>query len=197
VTNAAAKTIPRKVGIVAGFVALAALPALGLSAFAAADTGTAATSGQQGTRPSRPALTDTQKQCLADHGVTLPQHPSGIETGERPAPPTDAQRAAFHQAAAACGLPTPAVGADRPGLGGPGFAGPGGIRPRLTDAQKQCLADQGVTLPQRRSESEIGERPAPPTAEQRAARQQAAAACGITIPEHVPRGAGSAQGAAV
>ena len=71
------------------------------------------------------------------------------------------------------------------------------MRPSLTDAQKQCLADQAVTLPQRPANGAAGERPAPPTAEQRAALQQAAAACGIAIPEHGPRGAGSAQGAAV
>ncbi len=196
-TNASAKRIPRKVGIVVGFVALAAIPALGLGAFAAADTSTGETSGQQGTRPPRPELTDTQKQCLAGRGVTLPQRPANGETAQRPSPPTDEQRAAFRQAAEACGLPTPAAGANGPGFGRPGFGGPGGVRPSLTDAQKQCLAGRGVTLPQRPTGSETGERPAPPTAEQRAALQQAAAACDIAIPEHGPRGAGSVQGAAV
>jgi hypothetical protein len=194
VTNGAAtKRIPRRVGIVVGFLALAAVPALGLSAFAAADTGSAQASGQQGTRPPRPDLTDAQKQCLADHGVTRPERPAN---GERPAPPTDEQRAARRRAAEACGLPTPAAGAHGPGFGGPGFRGPGsGLRASLTDAQKQCLANQGVTLPQRPSGSESGERPSPPTADQRAALQQAAAACGISFPG--PRVAGSAQGAAV
>ena len=64
-----------------------------------------------------------------------------------PAPPTDEQRAAFRQAAEACGLPTPAAGVHRPGFGGPGTLA--GRSSSLTDAQKQCLADQGVTLPQR------------------------------------------------
>ena len=140
----------------------------------------------------RPALTDAQKQCLADQGVTLPQRPAADGTGQRPSPPTDEQRAAFRAAAEACGLPTPPAGDHRPG-----FGGPGGPRPALTDAQKQCLADQGVTLPQRPADGATGERPAPPTAEQRDAFRAAAAACGITIPEHGPRLAGSAQGTAV
>jgi hypothetical protein len=194
VTNASTKQISRKVGIVVGFVALAALPALGVGAFAAADAATTATNGEEGARPARPALTDAQKQCLADQGVTLPQRPAD-GTGQRPAPPTDEQRAAFRAAAEACGLPTPPAGDHRPGFGGPG--GPGGPRPALTDAQKQCLADQGVTLPQRPADGSTGERPAPPTAEQREAFQKAAAACGITIPEHGPRLAGSARGTAV
>jgi len=47
-------------------------------------------------------LTDAQKACLSQHGVTLPtpgQPPPG--------PPTAAQRDAFRAAAQACGLPTP------------------------------------------------------------------------------------------
>jgi hypothetical protein len=54
-----------------------------------------------------------------------------------------------------------------------------------------------VTLPRRLDTGgETGERPAPPTAEQRAALQAAAAACGISIPEHGARSAAT-QGAAV
>ncbi len=178
-----------------GFLALAAVPALGLSAFAAAaDTGAPGSDGQQGTRPARPALTDAQKQCLADHGVTLPERPAA-GTGAPPARPSADQIAAFRDAAAACGLPD--VGLRGPGFGAPGFAGPGGMRPQLTDPQQQCLADQGVTFPLRPSTGDTGQRPAPPTADQRAALQQAAAACGITLPEHGPRRAFSAQGAAV
>ncbi len=191
-TNASTKWIPRKVGIVVGFLALAALPALGVGVFAAADAATTGTNGEEGARPSRPALTDAQKQCLADQGVTLPQRPAADGTGQRPSPPTDEQRAAFRAAAEACGLPTPPAGEHRPGNGYPG-----GPRPALTDAQKQCLADQGVTLPQRPADGGTGERPAPPTAEQRDAFRAAAAACGITIPEHGPRLAGRVQGTAV
>jgi len=107
VTNASAKRVPRRFGVVVGFLALAAVPTLGLSAFAAAaDTSTAGTGteGQPGVRPPHPELTDAQKQCLADHGVTPPVKPAD---GTRPTPPTDAQREAFRAAATACGLPTP------------------------------------------------------------------------------------------
>jgi hypothetical protein len=51
-----------------------------------------------------PQLTDEQKQCLADHGITPLQKPAD---GTRPTPPTDEQRAAHRAAAEACGLPTP------------------------------------------------------------------------------------------
>jgi hypothetical protein len=191
VTDASTRWIPRSIAIVVGFVALAALPALGVGGLgtAAATTGT---NGDEGGRPARPALTDAQRQCLADHGVTLPQRPGVDGTGRRPSPPTDEQRAAFRAAAEACGLPTPPAGGHRPGAGGPD-----GPRPALTDAQRQCLADQGVTLPQRPADGGTDERPAPPTAEQRDALRAAAAACGITIPEHGPRVAGRAQGTAV
>jgi hypothetical protein len=161
---------------VVGFVALAALPALGLGVYAAADAGAGETSGPNGTWPRHPELTDAQKKCLADNGVTLPQRPVSGATGQRPSPPTDEQRAAFRAAAAACGLRS-------------------ANRPHLTDAQKQCLADHGVTLPPRAANG--GARPAPPTADQRAALAQAAAACGIAIPEHGPPAPGTAQGTAV
>jgi hypothetical protein len=187
-SGAASMTIPRRVGIVVGFLALAAVPALGLSAFAAADTGTGAASDQPGTRPPHPVLTDAQRQCLADNGVTLPERPTSGDPGQRLTPPTAEQRAAREAAAQACGLPTPPMGDHRPG--GFGF----GPRPLLTDAQKQCLADQGVALPERPATG-AGQPPAPPTAEQRAALQQAATACGITIPG--PRVTGAGQNAAV
>ena len=169
--------LPRRVGLVAGFLALAALPALGLGAYAAADT-TSGTSGESGPagpgfgRVVRAPLSDEQKQCLTDHGVTLPQRPANPDAGTRPAPPTDEQRAAFHAAAEACGLPTPPAG-------GRGF------RPQLTDTQKQCLADQGVTLPTPPTPGS-GERPQPPTAEQRAAFHAAAEACNLPVPAHGP-----------
>ncbi len=175
--------LPRRVGLVvgflAGFVGLAALPALGLGAYAAADTtsGESSASGP-GVRGLRPQLSDTQKQCLADHGVTLPERPANPEAGTRPAPPTDEQRAAFRAAAEACGLPTPPAG-------GRGF------RPQLTDTQKQCLADQGVTLPTSPTPG-AGERRQPPTAEQREAFHAAAQACDLPVPTHGPRPAADA-----
>ena len=186
--GAASKSILRRVGIVAGFLALAAVPALGLSAFAAADTGTGATSGQP-TPPAHPVLTDAQKQCLGEHGVTLPDRSTALQPGQQRTPPTAQQREALQQAAQACGLPIPRLGAHRPG--GLGF----GARPPLTDAQKQCLAGQGVTLPGPPADGTAAEPPSPPTAEQRAALRQAATACGITI--RGPHLMGSAQDAAV
>jgi hypothetical protein len=161
VRNASSKGFPRRVGIVAGFLALAALPALGVGAFAAAATG-AGEASDEGAPLARPQLSDTQKQCLTDHGVALPA------TGERPTPPTDEQRAAFRAAAEACGIPLRVRGP----------------RLELSDAQKQCLADQGVALPARPAN---GERPTPPTDEQRAAFRAAAEACGITLPAPGPR----------
>ncbi|MEX1009499.1 MAG: hypothetical protein WD271_16910, partial [Acidimicrobiia bacterium] len=71
-TNVSTKRFPRKAGIVAGFLALAAIPALGLGAFAAADTGSGETT-PQAAPPAHPRLTDVQKQCLTDQGVTLPE----------------------------------------------------------------------------------------------------------------------------
>lgn len=115
-TNASTKRFPRRVGIVAGFLALAAIPAIGLGAFAAADTGSGEASTAAGPVPNRPRLTDAQKQCLADQGVTLPARPAA---GERPAMPTSDQIAALKAAAAACGITIPAVGR-------PGFPGQGG-----------------------------------------------------------------------
>jgi hypothetical protein len=153
--NAPTRRLPRRVGIVAGFLALAALPAVGVGAFAAAATGAGEASADGAPLP-HPQLSDTQKQCLTDHGVTLPA------TGERPQALTDEQRAAFRAAAEACGI-----------------ALRHGLRPELSDAQKQCLTDQGVTLPARPAN---GERPTPPTDEQRAAFRAAAQTCGITLP---------------
>jgi hypothetical protein len=55
-----------------------------------------------------PRLTDEQRECLADHGVTKP--------AERPdGPPTQEQIDALKAAAEACGIELPA--------GGPGFGG--------------------------------------------------------------------------
>ena len=64
-----------------------------------------------------------------------------------------------------------ATGAAPQGMpGGPGRRGPG---ERLTDAQRQCLADAGITRPT-----------GPPTDEQRAAMRSAAEGCGITLGRH-------------
>jgi hypothetical protein len=154
-------TVDRKPGVrrglvqIVGFVALAALPVLALNSLATADTGA---TGSGTSRPAGHALTDAQRQCLSDQGVTLPARPAD---GSRPEL-TPEQRHALRQARVACGLP--AMG--RPGRG---------QGPPLTDAQRQCLSDQGVTLPARPAD---GSRPEL-TPEQRDALRQAAEACGL------------------
>jgi hypothetical protein len=159
---------------VVGFVALAALPVLALNSLATADTGGASGSGV--TRPAHPALTDAQRQCLADRGVTRPEKPAD---GSRPQL-TQEQRDALRQAREACDLPV--------------MAGPGRHpHPALTDAQRQCLADQGVTRPEKPAD---GSRPQL-TQEQRDALRQAREACDLPVMAgpHGP-GAGGDQGTA-
>lgn len=114
-------------------------------------------------------------------------------------PLTAEQRTAREAAATACGLPAGRHGGDRPGgqglggpdgdghggRGGPGRGGPGG-HIQLTDAQKACLAARGITLPTRPAagSNTTGTRPAhvAPTDAERAARDAARTACGITHP---------------
>ncbi|MET0626947.1 MAG: hypothetical protein ABW033_00645 [Acidimicrobiia bacterium] len=68
-------------------------------------------------------MTDDQRACLADQGVTAPTRSTdGAHT-----PPTDEQRAAMKAAAEACGLPAPP---DRP-AGAPGVMGPHTTTSRL------------------------------------------------------------------
>ncbi len=113
-----------------GFVALAVVPVLGLNSLATADTATGSRS--EGGVGAPKALSDEQRQCLAGQGVTLPARPAD---GTRPEI-TDEQRAAMRAAAETCGLPAPQIhGHVR--------------RPALTDEQRQCLSEQGVTLPAR------------------------------------------------
>ena len=165
--DANARKKSRTIGFVVGLAALAAVPALGLGAFAAADTNSGTTSSDADSPATpvstgrRPMLTDAQKQCLSDQGVTLPQ-PS--TSGERPQLSQE-QRDAFRAAAQACGIEF------------------GPHRAPLTDAQKQCLSDQGVTLPQ---PSTSGERPQL-SQEQRDALRAAAEACGIEFRHPGPR----------
>ena len=160
----------RTIGFVVGLAALAAVPALGLGAYAAADTssGGSTPDGEAAATPTatrpRHMLTDAQKQCLSDHGVTLP--PTSDTTGGRPQLSPE-QRAALRTAAQECGI---ALG--------------GGRRAPLTDAQKQCLSDHGVTLPP--TSDTTGGRPQL-SPEQRAALRTAAQACGIELPHPGPR----------
>ena len=94
---------------VVGFVALAVVPVLALNSLATADTGAAADTADagaatEGAAATFHALTDAQRQCLAEQGVTLPARRADGSPPEL----TPEQRAALHRAAATCGLPTPA-----------------------------------------------------------------------------------------
>jgi hypothetical protein len=138
----------------AGLVAIPAL-VVTLAPLASAQTG----SGTDPAGPRPPRLTDAQRTCLAQHGVSLPT------PGQRLAPPTAQQRAAFKAAAQACGLPAPS--------GAP-------HQVQLTDAQRTCLAQHGVQPPPKDPPS------GPPTAQQLAVFRAAAQACGLPAPRDLP-----------
>jgi hypothetical protein len=108
----------QRVGHVALFVALAVVPVLALNSLATAtvvsDGGTDATAGRPaltdtqrvikgrpGARGHGTGLTDAQRQCLAEQGVSLPTHgapgPHASVSAE--------QRDALREAATTCGLP--------------------------------------------------------------------------------------------
>ena len=138
-------------------VGIAAVPLLigVLAPLASAQTGN--DPGPSGHPRMMVPLTDAQKACMAQHGVTLPTPGQKL-----PGPPTAAQLDAFRADAQACGLPTP--------------KGPVQMVP-LTDAQQACLSQHGVTLPT------PGQKlPGPPTAAQRDAFRAAAQACGLPAP---------------
>jgi hypothetical protein len=135
---------------VALLVGLAIVPVLALNSLA-----TATPTPHGGTDP-RPGATDTLRTCLAEQGVTLPTPANPASPGGRAR--VDEQQV-LQQAAKQCGLRS------RIALG------------RLTAAQRQCVADQGVTLPERESD---GTRPHL-SIEQRVALQQAAVACGLPV----------------
>ena len=113
----------RRLGHLALFVALAVVPVLALNSFATADTGTDPAAGSGG----RTGVTTAQRECLAGQGVTLPTAGSG---GERSSLTTE-QRQALLAAARACGLHGPWLRFSARDL---------------TDAQRQCLAEQGRAL---------------------------------------------------
>jgi hypothetical protein len=164
-------------GVILGTVVVAGLAVASFGTFAGAadDNSSTSSTAPDGTARPHPQLTEDQKQCLVDHGVTLGQKPAD---GTPWTPPTDAERAARQAAAEACGLPVRGPGG--PG-GGFGPGGPHGDRPALTDEQKKCLADNGVTFGQRPAD---GSRPTPPTDAERAALRAAAATCGLISPAH-------------
>ena len=84
----------------------------------AADAGTADTVAR-GARQHRLHLTDTQKQCMKDHGITRPIRPL-----------TPEKITALKAAAKACDIKLPKR-----------------LGHRLTDTQKQCMKDHGITRP--------------------------------------------------
>ncbi len=130
--------------------------ALGAASIGLAAPAGAATDGPNGST-ARPGLhlTSEQKQCLADHGVTRPVRPL-----------TKEKVATIKEAVKACDIEVPARLkhrlerlAHRRHL-------------NLTDEQKQCLSDQGISRPVR-----------PVTIEKIATIKAAAQTCGITLPD--------------
>ena len=142
----------RRVGSAALFATLGAT-IVGFGIAGAVDGGSTSTStpstpsSEGGKRHARPNLTAEQKTCLTNAGITKPE-----------GRPTQAMRDAFKAAAETCGITLPA----RNGRSG---------HPRLnlTDEQKTCLTNAGITKPEGR-----------PTQEQVDAMKAAAAACGVT-----------------
>lgn len=171
----------RRLAKFAGVAVLAAASLTGITSF-----GSAANAAPAGTSDSHPskearfqALTDAQKTCLSNAGLS---RPSGR--------PTSDQGNGLFAAAKQCGIEIPAnVGNSRPAnvggrpasvggraanVGGarPSGVGPGGARfAQLTDAQRSCLTASGLSRPTAR-----------PTAAQFQQVRQAAAKCGITTP---------------
>ena len=128
-------------------------------AFAASPAGAADTSEPAGRHARFAELTDTQRACLADQGLTRP-------TARPTTRPTQEQIKKLRAAAKECGIKLPA----HPGRGGH-RGGPGEGAPQLTQEQRDCLADAGATRPTGR-----------PTAEQFKKLRAAAKECGIDIP---------------
>lgn len=177
-------------------IACAALSvsAVAVAAPAGADTGTTAgaTNAAAKGRHARMHLTDAQKKCLADHGITRPLRPLTKEKIE-----------ALKAAAKACDIKLPNLGhrltdVQKKCLQDHGITrpirpltkeklealkaaakacdiklgrGPGGNHPRLTTDQRTCMQDHGITRPLR-----------PLTPEKIAALKAAAQACGIQLP---------------
>ena len=121
----------RRVGSAALFATLGAT-IIGFGVAGAVDGGSSSTSTPSAAsadaghhRGGRLNLTDTQKACLTDAGITKPE-----------GRPTQAERDAFKAAAETCGITLP----ERNGIG----------RLNLTDTQKTCLTDAGITKPEGR-----------------------------------------------
>lgn len=169
---------PRKrtLGKFVGAAVIAAASLTGIASFGSAAN--AAPAGQGGGHPSKEArfqsLTDSQKTCLANAGLSRPSA----------RPTTGEQGNSLMAAAKQCGIEIPAkVGTARPAnvgkagrpanvSGRPAEAGRGGARfAQLTDGQRACLTDAGLSRPTAR-----------PTAASFQQLRDAAAKCGIAIP---------------
>ena len=144
----------RRVGSAALFATLGAT-IIGFGVAGAVDGGSSSTSTPSAAsadaghhRGGRLNLTDAQKTCLTDAGITKPE-----------GRPTQAERDAFKAAAETCGITLPTRPDDAGG------------RLNLTDTQKTCLTDAGITKPEGR-----------PTQAERDAFKAAAQTCGITLP---------------
>ena len=113
-------SVRSSIGLAMGAAALVAVPVLGLTGLAGAATGdSSSTDAPSGTPRVHPQLTDEQKQCLADQGITAPTKPAD---GATRTPPTADQMAAFKAAAEKCGLPAPPAGGPHGGPGGFGVS---------------------------------------------------------------------------
>ena len=144
----------RRVGSAALFATLGAT-IVGFGIAGAVDGGSSSTTTPSAAsadaghhRGGRLNLTDEQKTCLTDAGITKPE-----------GRPTQAERDAMKAAAETCGITLPT----RPDHAGRGL--------NLTDEQKTCLTDAGITKPEGR-----------PTQAERDAMKAAAETCGITLP---------------
>jgi len=148
----------RRVGSAALFATLGAT-IIGFGVAGAVDGGSSSTTTPSATsadaghhRGGQLNLTDEQKTCLTDAGITKPAE------GTKP---TQAERDAFKAAAQTCGITLPT----RPDHAGREL--------NLTDAQKTCLTDAGITKPAEGTK---------PTQAERDAFKAAAQTCGITLP---------------
>ncbi len=147
------KTTKLRTALAAGGMGALALTGV----FAATPAGAADTSKHPSRQAAFAQLTDAQKQCLSDQGLTRP-------TSRPTSRPTQEQIKKLKAAAKECGIKLPA----HPGRGD--HRGPGG-EPQLTQEQRDCLTNAGLTRPEGR-----------PTAEQFQKLRAAAAECGIDIP---------------
>ena len=167
------KKLPKFIGV----TTVAAALFVGVVSFGSPASAEPSSSGSHPSKEARfKALTDDQKACLANAGVA---RPSGRPTAE--------QTSKLVAAAKQCGIAVPAnVGNGRPANAGSGRPANVGGRPsagqdrsvakgarfaQLSDAQRKCLADAGLTRPSSRS-----------TPAQFRQLRDAAAKCGIAIP---------------